>query len=607
MGWASMSKGLEIMALCHVHQAKCIDSRQYLKNAASGGMLTREDVAGKMAVKLHILHVLLIGALVSGCVSGPTKNQVRKDSDPPANPLLYNTMIAEIAGHTGDLQQSVVYYEKVIDKTNDLDIIRRAARIMLFAEDYPAANRAVIHWLKIAPDDVEARQVATTTSLYQGDIDSAVMNLEWLLAQAKDRHQGFKLVMALLERVPDKQIAMATMEEMSSRYPDVIEGHIFLARLAHAAEQYETAVDAAKAAIRLDETSADARISLARAEIELGNTELALDALAQLLEHEADNTELRLTYARMLMTVNRYESAISQFEILLKQAPGNADLLYSTALLYMQVRSYAAAETALKKLIDMGQHKQEAWYYLGRLEEKRKRYDEAKEWYARVDTDGLYIDAQMGAARVQGKSGQLEEARERYRVLRESNPAHVTTIWLSESDMLREINDDQGAYDLLNGAVALYPDDIDLRYSRALAAERVDRIDILESDLKLVLAKEPEHAHALNALGYTLADRTDRYEEAFGYILRAYKLEPNDPAIIDSMGWVHYRLGDYDKAIEFLTRANEVLRDGEVAAHLGEVLWVSGNREAAIALWQEALRENPDSEILQRVIKRFKP
>lgn len=595
------------MALCHVDQAKCIDSRQCLKKAASGGMLTRQDVAGKMAVKFHILNILLIGALVSGCVGGPTKHQVRKDSDPPANPLLYNTMIAEIAGHTGDLKQSVVYYEKVIDKTNDLDIIRRAARIMLFAEDYPAANRAVIHWLKIAPDDVEARQVATTTSLYQGDIDSAVMNLEWLLSQAKDRHQGFKLIMALLERVPDKQIAMATMEEMSSRYPDIIEGQIFLARLAHAAEQYETAVDAAKAAIRLDETSADARISLARAEIELGNTEQALDALAQLLEHEADNAELRLTYARMLMTVNRYESAISQFEILLKQAPGNADLLYSTALLYMQVRSYAAAETALKKLIDMGQHKQEAWYYLGRLEEKRKRYDEAKEWYARVDTDDLYIDAQMGAARVQGKSGQLEEARERYRVLRESNPAHVTTIWLSESDMLREMNDHQGAYDLLNKAVALYPDDIDLRYSRALAAERVDRIDILESDLKLVLEKEPGHAHALNALGYTLADRTDRYEEALGYILRAYKLEPNDPAIIDSMGWVHYRLGDYDKAIEFLTRANELLRDGEVAAHLGEVLWVSGNREAATALWQEALRENPDSEILLRAIKRFNP
>ena len=309
----------------------------------------------------------------------------------------------------------------------------------------------------------------------------------------------------------------------------------------------------------------------------------------------------------MLMTVNRYESAIAQFEILLEDQPGNGDLLYSTALLYLQVRSYASAETKLKKLLELGEHRQEAWYYLGRLEEKRKRYDEAREWYARVDNTSLYIDAQMAAARVQGKSGALDEARERYRVLRESNPDHAVTIWLSESEMLREMEDYEVAYELLNEALSEYPEDTDLRYSRALAAERVDRIDILESDLKMVLEKEPDHAHALNALGYTLADRTKRYKEALGYISRAFELEPNDPAIIDSLGWVHYRLGNYDKAIDYLTRANEVLRDGEVAAHLGEVLWVTGNREAADALWQEALRENPDSKILLRAIKRFKP
>ena len=560
-----------------------------------------------MCGKSKIFQYLLALLVLSGCTAGSVKQQPGSNAGSSANPLLYNVMIAEIAGHRGDLNRSVDYYEKVIDETGDLDIIRRAARIMLFAENYPAANRAVIRWLEVAPDDIEARQVATSTSLREGDIDSAVMNLEWLLARAKDRHQGFNLIMALLERVPDKQIAMATMVEMSSRYPDVIEGHIFLARLAYDAEQYETAVSAATDAIKIDNASSDAHISLARAQIELGNTDEALKALEKLLVREPDNTELRLTYARMLMTVNRYESALTQFEILLKETPTDGDLLYSSALLYLQVRSYASAETKLKKLLELGEHRQEAWYYLGRLEEKRKRYDEARDWYARVDNTSLYIDAQMAAARVQGKSGAIEDAQERYRILRESNPSHATTIWLSESEMLREMEDYQAAYDLLNEALSEYPDDTDLRYSRALAAERVDRIDILESDLKVVLKKEPDHAHALNALGYTLADRTTRYKEAYRYISRAYELEPNDPAIIDSLGWVHYRLGNYDKAIEYLTRANEVLRDGEVAAHLGEVLWVTGNREAADALWQEALRENPDSKILLRAIKRFKP
>jgi len=366
-------------------------------------------------------------------------------------------------------------------------------------------------------------------------------------------------------------------------------------------------VEAATKAIQLDDKNAEAKVVLARSQIELGNTDEALQALDNLLKQESKNSELRLTYARMLMAVNRYESAIKQFEIILEQSPDNADLIYSTALLHMQVKSYSSAETYLKKLLALGQHQQQAWFYLGRLEEKRKQYRKAQEWYARIDTNDLYIDAQMGAARVQGKSGNLDDATKRYAILRDSHPEHATSIWLSESEMLREIHDDQGAYQLLNKAVELHPDDIDLRYSRALAAERVDRIDILESDLKLVLEKDPNHAHALNALGYTLADRTDRYDEAMIYITKAFELEPNDPAIIDSMGWIQYRLGNLDKAIEYLTIANEALRDGEVAAHLGEVLWVKGDREAANALWMKALREYPDSKILIRAIDRFKP
>lgn len=552
------------------------------------------------------LSVLLLATVVAGCASAPGK-QFRPAVTEPVDPLFYNTMVAEIAGHRGELKQAVKYYRKVVSSTDDLEIIRRAARIMLFAKDFEAANIAVQRWLQLAPKDIEAHQMAATTSLHQGDIATSVISLEWLLEFAKDKKQGFKLLSALLDRVTDKQVAASAMQEMVSRYPDIIEGHISYARLAFAAKQYDNAVNAATKATRMDVNNANAKVILARAQIELGNTDEALQALDSLLKQEPENHELRLTYARMLMAVNRYESAIKQFEILLKKSPDNADLIYSAALVSMQMKSYSSAEKYLKKIIVLGKHEQEAWFYLGRLEEKRKHYKKAQEWYARVDTADLYIDAQMGAARVQGKSGQLEDAKNRYAVLRESYPEHATTIWLSESEMLREINEDQSAYELLNAAVALHPDDIDLRYSRALAAERVDRIDILESDLKLVLKKDPQHAHALNALGYTLADRTTRYDEALGYILQAFKLKPNDPAIIDSMGWIQYRLGNLGKAVEYLMQANEILRDGEVAAHLGEVLWMRGDREAASALWKDALREYPDSKILIKAIDRFNP
>jgi tetratricopeptide (TPR) repeat protein len=554
----------------------------------------------------RILVFTLMAILASACSNAPSKSR-EQVNQPPADPLFYNTMVAEMAGHTGDLKQSVKYYQEVIKSTNDLEIIKRAARIMLYAKEYPAVNQAVNRWLQLAPDDIEARQVAATTSLQQGDLESSVRNLEWLLEYAKDKEQGFKLLAVLLDRVQDKALAANAMEIMASHYPDMIEPHIYHARLALAAKQYEKSVASATLAVQIDKHSTDARIILARALIEMGDTDNALQALDKLLEQQPENNQLRLTYARLLIAVNRYESAMKQFDMLLEKTPNDADLIYSSALIAMQVKSYTTAEVRLKKLLALGEHQQEAWFYLGRLEEKRKHFKQAQSWYARVDNDGLYVDAQMGAARVQAKSGQREEATRRYANLRESYPEHATSIWLSESEMLREINDDTAAYRLLDEAVRLHPEDLDLRYSRALAAERVDRIDILESDLRMVLDREPDHAHALNALGYTLADRTDRYDEALGYILKAFKLAPNDPAIIDSMGWVHYRLGDLDKAIYYLTKANEVLRDGEVAAHLGEVLWVRGDREAAISLWQKALREYPDSKQLIRAIDRFNP
>lgn len=570
-------------------------------------MLGSSEPLMSMTGNLKIFCSLVVVLLMVGCGSQPQKKASTRVSQEPEDPLMYNTLVAEIAGHRGNLEKSVDYYQRVIGQTNDLDIIKRAARVMLFSKNYAAARRAISQWMNLAPKDIEARQLAATASLYEGDRGDSVQHLEWLVDQAKNIPQGFNIAMTLLERVSDKQLARDVMQEISGHYPDIIQGHVYLARLSHALESYEEAIKSAEKALEINSENADAQIILARAEIELGNTDKALAALDRLLQTNPDNAELRLTYARILMAVNRYESAIRQFEILLEKSPENADLIYSAALLYMQVKSYASAEKFLNKLLDIGLHEQEALYYLGRLEEKRKHFEKAKEWYAQVDTDSLYIDAQMAAARVQGKAGELAEAHERYQTLRESHPEHGPTIWLSESDMLREIKDYQAAFDLLVQAIEAYPDNIDLIYSRALAAEKVDRIDILESDLRKVLDREPNHAHALNALGYTLADRTDRYDEALEYIKRAYALEPNDPAIIDSMGWVHYRLGDYDKAIEFLTLANEVMKDGEVAAHLGEVLWVSGDHEAASALWKDAVRQYPDSEILMRAIKRFKP
>jgi tetratricopeptide (TPR) repeat protein len=522
--------------------------------------------------------------------------------------LLYNLLVAEISGHRGALEESVKRYSLGIEQTDDPVVAKRAAKIMLFAKDYDASLKAVNRWLELKPKDLEAHQLATMISLRQGDLNEVVKNLNWLLEHiAKDTDQGFKIIGALLQREDDKKLGLAAMEMLLADHADEFEAQMAYARLAFNAGEFEKAKQAAGLAVEMDSSDAAAQVLLARSRIEAGDIELALNDLEKATQRFPDDQELRLNYARLLVSANRLESAIEEFETLISQSAGDSDLLYSIGLLSLEVKSYDAAEKYLKKLLTLGERKQEAWYYLGRLEEERKQYDKALDWLVRVDSGSLHPDAQMAVARVQGKLGEVDQARERYRQIRQDNPTLVVRAWLGESDMLRELKQDQASFDVLEQALREFPDNIDILYSHALAAERIDRIDLLEQDLKKVLEKEPDHAHALNALGYTLADKTDRLQEALGYIQQALELAPEDPAILDSMGWVQYRLGNLEESLKYLRRASLELHDAEVAAHLGEVLWVSGDQEAAMEVWKKALDKDPESEILLEVMQRLTP
>jgi tetratricopeptide (TPR) repeat protein len=191
--------------------------------------------------------------------------------------------------------------------------------------------------------------------------------------------------------------------------------------------------------------------------------------------------------------------------------------------------------------------------------------------------------------------------------LRRNDPENAVEIYLIEGQILSDLALHGEAWQLYDQALAVHPDEEDLLYSRALAAEKIDRIDLAEQDMRRILELDPDNVRALNALGYTLADRTDRYEEAFGLIQRAYAIDPDDPAIIDSMGWAHYRLGNLAEARKFLQQAWDMTGDGEIGAHLGEVMWVQGDRDEARRIWAEAKENTPDNPVLRKVLERFMP
>jgi tetratricopeptide (TPR) repeat protein len=239
------------------------------------------------------------------------------------------------------------------------------------------------------------------------------------------------------------------------------------------------------------------------------------------------------------------------------------------------------------------------------VSEERKQPDEALRWYKSVSGGEQYIPAQGRIAGILAKQGQLADARSLLHSIQPQTIQQRVQLAQAEAAILRDANAYKDAFDLLADALTKLPNVPDLLYDYAMAAEKVDRLDVLETSLRKLIELRPDHAHAYNALGYTLADRTDRLQEAHDLIGQALKLAPDDPFIQDSMGWVLYRLGRLDEGRAYLERAFKHRPDPEIAAHLGEVLWAQGQRDEAARIWRSTLQEHPGNETLQAVIKKY--
>jgi tetratricopeptide (TPR) repeat protein len=265
------------------------------------------------------------------------------------------------------------------------------------------------------------------------------------------------------------------------------------------------------------------------------------------------------------------------------------------------------AEKYMSRLVELNLREGEAQYYLGRIFEGKGQPNQAIDWYRSVQVKEYRFDAQLRIAVLLGSIGQIKESNEYLSQMRKGSQTQsaLVRIYITEGEILSTAGQFTEALEVYNEALKVSPDDIDLLFARGMVAERADRLDILEADIKAVLKMQPNNAHALNALGFTLADRTDRYEEAYGMLKRAVELMPNNAAILDSFGWVNYRMGKYDVAIRLLKSALSKYYDNEIVAHLGEVLWVSGNQEEAKSVWEEALKKTPNDPLIQKVMQRF--
>lgn len=524
--------------------------------------------------------------------------------------IMYDILLGEIAGQRGQYDISITSLARVARKTRDPRLAERAMRAALHAKRYEEALEQGELWVQLQPRSQQAQESVGSILMELKRPAEAQLRFEQVLVIAgtgKARDRAYRRVGSILGRQRNRAAAIEIMRTLVAQDDDIPSAHLALAHLAVRADELDVAVEAAGRALELRPEWEQAALFKAGILVSQKESVKAQKFYEEYLARQPGSTRIRLNYARYLVDLKQWEKAHKQFLLVMRDSPEDADAAYAVGLLSLQTQRLDDAEQFLKTALRLRPDNEQARIYLGQVAEERKDYEEAERWYSEVAPGERYFEAQSRLGVVIAKQGDLERARKHLHAIRYTSDAQRAQLVLAEEQILREAKQYEEVLSVLNDALEALPEDKELLYARALIAERLDLVDIAEHDLRAILARDSDNAQALNALGYTLADRTDRYQEALDLIQRALALKPDDPFILDSMGWVQYRLGNNAEAIHYLNRALKIRNDAEISAHLGEVLWVTGDRMQAKSVWNKALEETPDSDSLLDVIKKFNP
>lgn len=528
------------------------------------------------------------------------------DTDPRSQ-AIYQVLVGELAGQRGDNKRAAEAYGEAARQAKSPAVAERAARIAVYAGREDLARDAAERWRTLAPGSDGPRQLLALLALRQGDADTAYRHLKALLPEdAAELEKAIAETGAFVANEAANETGLAAIAQLAADYPEQRMAHYVEARVAFQAGDTDRAVAAAERALARSEQWRAARLLRVRALLGGERIDDAIEALSALVADNPENYDLRLQLARTLAERGRRQSALDEFQRLIDARPEDARALYAGALVALERGDRQRASDWLERLLAQGQRKDAAHYYLGRIAEDAGDYATARDRYSR--TGGSYDhQAQIRLALMEADQGAVDEAIERLDRLRANNPDIRVQAWQAQGQLLRNAGRFEAAIEAYGEGLAIAEGDVDLLYARAMTRIQRGAIEAGLSDLRTVLDQDPDNAHALNALGYTLADNTDRYAEAEELIRKAYAKLPEDPAVIDSMGWIAYKQGRLAEAERYLREAHEMSDQAEIAAHLGEVLWQRGKRDAARRVWNEALQANPNAETIIETMERLTP
>lgn len=519
--------------------------------------------------------------------------------------VLYQLLAAEIAAQRGRYDVTLVNYLQAAKTSKDRGVITRAMRIAQSLNADNAQQQLADLWLQLEPDNLLAHRVSAIQAVKRQDLETALVHMEHIMEQGEDA--DFDSLAAMSANLPPAQQRelLQLYERLAERHPDNPELEYSIALLLKITGAPEQALERIE---RLTNQQPNFQPAIAlKGDLlyQTGQTREALTYLTTNTRRFPANRQLGTLYGRILINEGELQAAQDEFERLVKRYPQTPGLRLSFALVALENRQPELAREELTELIEQGHHTDEASYYLGRIEEDAGNITHAIGYYMSVEGGNYFFPALARASELQAETGDLESALAKIDTLRDSNPGQAENFWLLEVNLLLDQQREQDAMAAANHALEAFPENIQIRYARAMLHDSLGNTELAEEDLRAILSNQPDNAVALNALGYILTIRTERLDEARSYIEQALALDPNNPAILDSMGWVLFRQGDTEAALEYLADAWAAYPDPEVAAHYGEALWVSGNEEQARIIWEEGQEQNPDHDILIETIQRL--
>ncbi len=568
----------------------------------------------------NLPSILTLSALIA--LSGPIYAAENQAGNEPVDvlpavglseELMFRYLSAEIALQRGNAFAAYATMLSIARSTHDPRLARRATEMAISGSLPAEALKAARVWHEVAPHSEEAAQVLLSLQLQSNQIEEAKQSLAKMLSGSTPTTLPVAIgnVQRMLSRIPDRSRAAALLKESLEPYRHVLDARLALAQMA-----------------MVGGDRAGAKKEIGEALAKFPASEIAVLMLAQIIEDKAEATktlsdflkknpkarEVRLAYSRMLFEQGKIADAKKEFQVLLQQAPNDQTALYALGLLSAQANDMADAEKYLAAYVgnlkdqpDRERDATQALMVLAQIAEDRNDDAGVMKWLEMVPILGQSgsVNATIKRAQLQSKAGKLEEARKLLNEADVNNDDERVRLIIGEAQLLRDAGKLTEALRLIEDALELYKDNIDLLYELSMLAEKNHQFDLMESTLRKVIQLAPDSQHAYNALGYSLADRNLRLQEAHDLIQKALSLAPEDPFIMDSMGWVEFRLGRLEKAEELLRRAFAIKADPEIAAHLGEVLWVLGREEEARKLWRNAGGKDPKNDTLKSTLKRL--